>query len=57
MHKASQATATCSHKGGALLGFISVNGEPILHVLIFAAMGMWDEWILRFDPFVEWIAG
>ncbi len=40
-----------------LLGFTSTNGDPIMCTLIFAAMGMQDEWILGFDPFVEWIGG
>jgi len=38
-----------------ILGFTAASGDPIMCAIIFAAKTMKSEWVLGFDPFVEWI--
>jgi hypothetical protein len=38
-----------------VLDFTTANGEPIMCTIFFAAKSMKQEWMLGFDPFVEWI--
>ena len=38
-----------------VLGFTAASGDPIMCAIIFASKTMKQEWVLGFDPFVEWI--